>query len=140
MFFDPRISLKPPPFTHNPFPALVAPRPIAWVSTISGTGAVNLAPFSHFNIVSIDPPMVMFAPNCKDGSGTHKDTLRNVLEMQEFVVSVVSGDQRVAMNATSRGLRYGESEFDAVGIAAAGSINVRPPRVADSRAALECKL
>jgi flavin reductase (DIM6/NTAB) family NADH-FMN oxidoreductase RutF len=84
--------------------------------------------------------MVMFAPNSKDGAGTPKDTLRNVREIPEFVVSLVSWKQREAMNATSSVLGYGINEFDAAGVKPAPSVNVRPPRVADSGAALECKV
>jgi flavin reductase (DIM6/NTAB) family NADH-FMN oxidoreductase RutF len=140
LFFDPRAAGRPSQLTHNPLPALVAPRPIAWISSIGSAGVLNLAPFSHFNIVAVDPPMVMFAPNAKDDAGTPKDTLRNVREIPEFVVSLVSRRQREAMNATSSALDYGISEFAATGIGAAHCINVRPPRVADSAAALECKV
>lgn len=140
LFFDPRVTLRPEPLTHSPFPALVAPRPIAWVSSISAAGRANLAPYSHFNIVAVDPPMVMFAPSSKDGNGTPKDTLRNVREVSEFVVSIVGWTQREAMNLTSKVLDHGISEFEAVGVRSVPSVNVRPPRVADSHAALECKV
>jgi flavin reductase (DIM6/NTAB) family NADH-FMN oxidoreductase RutF len=140
VFYDPRAGQRPTELSHDPFPALVAPRPIAWVSSIGAGGAVNLAPFSHFNIVSVDPPMVMFAPNSKDLAGTPKDTLRNVREVPEFVVSLVSWEQRELMNRTSRVLEYGQSEFAEAGVQPAASVNVRPPRVADSRAALECRV
>jgi flavin reductase (DIM6/NTAB) family NADH-FMN oxidoreductase RutF len=138
MFYDPRVSGPPAEFSHNPFPALIAPRPIAWVSSIGKGGQVNLAPYSHFNIAAVDPPMVMFAPAAKGEHGTPKDTLRNVTEVPEFVINIVSYDQRELMNLTSKAHDYGVSEFDAVGLATTPSINVRPPRVAQSRAALEC--
>lgn len=140
LFFDPRESPRPNGLSHNPFPALVAPRPIAWVSSMGRSGEPNLAPFSHFNIVSVEPAMVMFAPNSKDGAGTPKDTLRNVREIPEFVVNLVSAKQREPMNLTSSVLPYGTSEFAFAGIEAVPSVNVRPPRVADSKAALECKV
>lgn len=70
---------------HNPVNALVAPRPIGWVSTVDLLGRVNLAPFSYFNLVSADPPVVVFAPNDKDSQGVAKDSLRNVRETGEFV-------------------------------------------------------
>jgi flavin reductase (DIM6/NTAB) family NADH-FMN oxidoreductase RutF len=125
---------------RNPLPALIVPRPIAWVSSINGCGEANLAPFSHFNLVSIDPPMLMFAPNSKNGAGTQKDTLRNLIQVPEFVVSVVSWDLRAEMNATSESFSYGVSEFEAIGLDSAPSINVRPMRVAKAKAALECKV
>jgi flavin reductase (DIM6/NTAB) family NADH-FMN oxidoreductase RutF len=140
VFFDPRSGELPAALTHNPFLALVAPRPIAWVSSMGAGGQLNLAPFSHFNAVSVEPAMVMFAPNSKDEAETPKDTLRNVREIPEFVVNVVSWPQREAMNLSSRALDYGESEFALTGVKAVPSVNVRPPRVADSRAALECKV
>lgn len=140
LFYDPRVVSRPGPLTHNPFLALVAPRPIAWVSSIDKTGQPNLAPFSHFNIVSVDPPMVMFAPNAKDQAGTPKDTFRNIGEVPEFVVNLVSWEQREKMNATSKTLRFGESEFAYAGVEPTPSVNVSPPRVADSKAALECRV
>ena len=138
MFYDPRVSNPPAELIHNPFPALIAPRPIAWVSSIGQRGQVNLAPYSHFNIVAVDPPMVMFAPAAKDTLGTPKDTLRNVTEVPEFVVNIVSYDHRELMNLTSKVHDYGVSEFETAGLATAPCVNVRPPRVARCRAALEC--
>ncbi|MEZ5557003.1 MAG: hypothetical protein R3E86_00435 [Pseudomonadales bacterium] len=79
MFYDPREGLRPAPLTCN-LNALVAPRPIGWIATVSASGAHNLAPFSYFNAVSADPPMVVFAPNEKSGGGP-KDTLANVQEV-----------------------------------------------------------
>lgn len=140
IFFDPRKEVRPRILTHNPLPALVAPRPIAWISSLDARGVPNLAPFSHFNLVSVDPAMVMFAPNAKDDGGVLKDTLRNVREIPEFVVNLVGWHQREAMNASSAVLPYGRSEFEAVGVAAVPAVNVRPPRVANSRASLECKV
>ena len=140
VFYDPRAGRRPAVLSHDPFPALVAPRPIAWVSTVGAAGQVNLAPFSHFNIAAVDPPMVMFAPNAKDASGTPKDTLRNVREVPQFVVNLASWEHRDAMNRSSRVLEYGESEFTDAGIEPAASINVRPPRVGAAMAALECQV
>ncbi len=139
-FYDPRENLHPKPLTHNPFNALVAPRPIGWISSISLSGEVNLAPFSYFNGISSDPPMVMFAPNAKDREGTPKDTLRNIQEVPEFVVNVVSEELAAAMNQTSAALPFGISEMEAAGLPAADSINVSPPRVAAARASLECRV
>jgi flavin reductase (DIM6/NTAB) family NADH-FMN oxidoreductase RutF len=125
---------------HNPINALVAPRPIGWVSSIDLTGRVNLAPFSYFNLVAGDPPVVMFAPNDKDDRGTIKDTLRNVRETREFVINIVARNLRFAMNLTSTELPHGENEFLIAGLTEAKSVLVKPPRVAESPAALECRV
>jgi flavin reductase (DIM6/NTAB) family NADH-FMN oxidoreductase RutF len=139
MHYDPRRELAPAPLRHNPINALVAPRPIGWISTVSSAGDVNLAPYSYFNAVSADPPMVVFAPNAKD-DGEMKDSDRNLLEVPEFTVSIVSAPLARAMNETSAPYAHGVDEFAAVGIAAAASRYVRPPRVAAARAALECRV
>ncbi|HEX7035729.1 MAG TPA: flavin reductase family protein [Pseudomonadales bacterium] len=140
MFYDPRQHLRPAPLTHNPLNALVAPRPIGWIGSISAEGAENLAPFSYFNAFSADPPVVGFAPNARAGGETPKDTLANVRAVPEFTVSVVSGPLARQMNETSRDLPAGESEFRAAGIASAPSRVVRPPHVRDARAVLECRV
>jgi len=118
---------------HDPFKALVAPRPIGWISTISKSGQVNLAPYSFFNGVSTDPNIVMFA------SGGHKDSLVNVEETGEFVCSLATYELRDEMNQTSAALAHGENEMDFAGIEAAASKLVAPPRVAASPVSLECK-
>lgn len=118
---------------------MIAPRPIAWVSTMSGEGVVNLAPFSFFNGITSRPPTIMFVPVTKF-DGTPKDTLRNIEETEEFVINLVSADLAEAMNATAAALPYGESEFARFGIESVASERVAPPRVATARVALECKL
>jgi flavin reductase (DIM6/NTAB) family NADH-FMN oxidoreductase RutF len=125
---------------HNPLNALVAPRPIGWVSTRGADGRSNLAPFSYYNLASLDPPIVMFAPNEKDAGGNPKDTLRNIRDTGEFVVNVVSWELRLAMNLTSTPLECGDSEFLLAGLKEAPSVLVKPPRVAECPAALECRL
>lgn len=119
--------------------ATILPRPIAWVSTISGEGKTNLAPFSFFQGVTANPPTLMFVPvNTRDG--TKKDTVRNIEAVPEFVVNLVPfalGDQ---MSATSAMLPYGESEFEKFCIASAPSERVRPPRVAAAPVSFECTL
>lgn len=115
----------------------VTPRPIGWISTTSEAGVDNLAPYSFFNVVAVDPPVVMFAPV---GSTDLKDTPRNVRETGEFVVNTVSRDLVDQMNATSATLGAGESEFDHVGIERAESVVVDSPRVAAAKAAFECEL
>ncbi len=133
MFHEPR-SLK-----RSIFNAIVAPRPIGWVSTIGANGGVNLAPFSHFNMVSTAPAALMFSCNTRDDR-TEKDTIANVRATGEFVTSLVSRDLLEAMNLTSTAVPHGSDEFELAGLARAASIKVRPPRVADSPAAFECRL
>ena len=118
---------------------LIVPRPIAWVSSVSAAGVTNLAPFSFFQGVCANPPILMFVPvNTRDGA--KKDTLRNIEAVPEFVVNLVSADLAEEMNQTSAPLPYGVSEFQAVGLASVASVRVRPPRVARARVAFECAL
>ncbi|GAB4476303.1 MAG: flavin reductase family protein [Anaerolineae bacterium] len=117
--------------------SLVVPRPIGWISTISPDGVPNLAPYSFFNGVGAYPPTVMFSAGQRLGP---KDTLRNARETGEFVVNIVSDDLAGAMNLTAGDWPYEVSEFDAAGLAAAPCIDVKPPRVASARAALECRV
>ena len=139
MHYDPRVDAKPAPLKWNPLNALVGPRPIGWITSLDPSGRVNLAPFSYFNAFSSDPPIVAFGPNARP-SGAAKDTLRNVREVPEFTASIVSAPLARAMNETSRELPYGENEMAAAGLTAAASTNVRPPRVAEAHAALECRV
>ena len=119
---------------HDPFKALVAPRPIGWISTVSATGVVNLAPYSFFNAVSDTPPMVMFS------SVGRKDTLRNLGETGEFTCSIASQALVDQMNLTSAMVASDVSEFDLAGLARVPSLVVQAPRVAASPAALECRV
>lgn len=112
--------------------SLVIPRPIAWVSTISEDGVTNLAPHSFFSIVSSDPGIVQFT------STSRKDSLRNIEATGEFVVNLVTVPSRHLTNQSSTPFEYGVSEFTALGIATEESLTVKPPRVADSPAAIEC--
>jgi flavin reductase (DIM6/NTAB) family NADH-FMN oxidoreductase RutF len=124
----------------------VAPRPIAWVSTMSASGALNLAPFSFFNAVCIDPPLLAFAPGLRPpkkagvARGEAKDTLRNVRETREFVVNVVTYELREAMNLTSGEYDPSVNEFELAKVTPQPSKIVRPPRVAESPVSFECKL
>ena len=136
-----REKLKSLGLLFNPFKAVVAPRPIGWVTTINSKGVVNLAPYSFFNAVSTDPPMVFFGANgTHDADGGEKDSLRNVRETGEFVCNMVSWDLRHAMNDTSAPAPRGVNEMQAADIAHIPSRLVKPPRVAASPAHLECKL
>ncbi len=118
----------------DPFKALVTPRPIGWVSTIGADGVLNLAPYSFFNAVSDRPPYVMFS------SGGRKDTLRNVLASGEFTCSIAGWALRDAMNLSSATVAPGVDEFALAGLTPAPSRFVKPPRVAQAHAALECTL
>jgi flavin reductase (DIM6/NTAB) family NADH-FMN oxidoreductase RutF len=124
----------------------VAPRPIAWVSTMSALGQPNLAPFSFFNAVCVDPPLLAFAPGHRrpkqpDAShGEVKDTLRNVRETREFVVNIVTYELAEAMNLTSGEYDASVNEFEVAKVTAQASKIVRPPRVAESLVSFECKL
>jgi flavin reductase (DIM6/NTAB) family NADH-FMN oxidoreductase RutF len=123
----------------------VAPRPIAWVSTVSAAGQPNLAPFSFFNAVCVDPPLLAFAPGLRKpkadtGHGEAKDTLRNVRETKEFVVNIVTYELAEAMNATSGEYDASVNEFELARVTPASSKIVRPPRVAESPVSFECRL
>ena len=119
---------------HDPFKAIVAPRPIGWVTSISLKGEVNLAPYSYFNGVNSRPNLVMFA------SEGRKDSVTFIAETREFVCNLATWDLREAMNATSAPLPRGVNEMQHAGLQAAPSRLVKPPRVAASPCALECKL
>lgn len=132
MDFD--IGSRPAALRHDPFKALVVPRPIGWIGTLDAEGRPNLAPYSFFNGVSDRPPMVMFA------SAGRKDSLRNVLATGEFTVSIAGWDQREAMNVSSAPLAPGVDEFAAAGLQAVPGRRVKAPRVGGAPAALECRL
>lgn len=119
---------------HDPFKALVAPRPIGWVSTLSADGAINLAPYSFFNAIGEDPPMLAFSSNGAKHSATFAG------EGEEFVWNLVTWELREQMNETSAPLPPGQSEFDRAGLAMAPSRIVAPPRVAAARCAMECRV
>lgn len=121
----------------------VVPRPIAWVSTCSKNGINNLAPFSFFNLFSANPPILGFSPGLKRLAGSEpvlKDTLRNVIDTEEFVVNIVSSDLAEKMVQSSGNYDAQTSEFDEVGLSPAPSSMVTPPRVEECRISLECKL
>jgi flavin reductase (DIM6/NTAB) family NADH-FMN oxidoreductase RutF len=119
---------------HDPFKALVAPRPIGWISTLGAEGAVNLAPYSFFNAVCDTPPMLMFS------SSGMKDSAAFAHETREFVWNFPTSALREEMNATSAHLPRGESEFAHAGVTTAPSRIVAVPRVAESPCALECRV
>jgi flavin reductase (DIM6/NTAB) family NADH-FMN oxidoreductase RutF len=119
---------------HDPFKAVVVPRPIGWISSVSPEGILNLAPYSFFNIVSDEPHMVMFS------SGGRKDTQRNIEASGEFTCSLVTDALRENMNMSSAAVSPDVDEFNLAGVTPAPSVYVKSPRVAESPVALECKL
>lgn len=139
MFIDPAIDMKPAPLRYSPFKALVVPRPIGWISTISAAGDINLAPFSFFNGVSDDPPCVMYCPNGTHRDGGPKDSLKNVQETGEFVFNLCNWDLREKMNRTAEHFPRDFDEMAAAGLDAAPCEMVAPPRVAAAPAAFECR-
>ncbi len=119
---------------HDPFKAVVVPRPIGWISSVSPEGVLNLAPYSFFNAVSDKPPMVVFS------SGGRKDSLRNIEASGEFTCSIATDALRAAMNMSSAAVGPEVDEFKLAGLTPAASQFVKAPRVAESPVALECKL
>lgn len=133
IFFEPSSrdrSILP----HDPLKALVAPRPIGWISTMGADGAINLAPYSFFNLFSSSPAILGFS------SESPKDSQTFAGETGEFVWNLATWNLREAMNATSAGFARGVNEFEQAGLAMAPSRLVRPPRVAASPAAVECRV
>jgi flavin reductase (DIM6/NTAB) family NADH-FMN oxidoreductase RutF len=137
MFMD--TSVTPPQEVYHQLVGLVNPRPIAWVTTISPAGVVNLAPFSFFNAFSANPPVVVFSPTLTR-DGRKKDTLRNLESIGEFVVNVATADLAGKVNLTSKELPPDDSEVTLAGLHTTPSAKVKPPRVTEARAALECRV
>lgn len=137
MFFSPDKETSGLPF--NPFKSACVPRPIGWVSSISGDGVHNLAPFSQFQNVTWDPPTVMLAINCRD-DGQPRDTTANILETKEFVWNMATYAQRELVVGSSRDLPSDVDEFEALGIAHAPSNHVKSRRVVGSPVQFECRL
>lgn len=137
MFYEPgkQDPKKDLGMAHNPWKALIQPRPIAWISTLSASGAANLAPYSYYNAVCEDPAIIMFSSGPKD-----KDTARNILETGEFVINVVTDDLLEAMVETSRGVAHGVDEFLLAGLEKRKSRLVKPWAVSGSPVQLECRL
>ncbi len=119
---------------HDPLNAIVAPRPIGWVSTLSASGVPNLAPYSFFNLFNYSPPLIGFS------SMGWKDSVANIAATGEFVWNLVSRDLGEAMNATAANVAADVDEFALAGLETLASLNVKPPRVAASRAQFECKV
>ena len=122
---------------NDPFKSCVVPRPIGWISTIGADGAVNLAPYSFFNAVATEPPMVMFSSNGKQAHGT-KDSVANAEVTGEFVCNMATWDLRDPMSQTSRPVPPEVDEFEIAGLETQPSELVKPPRVKASPIHLEC--
>ncbi|MEP2704640.1 MAG: flavin reductase family protein [Roseibium sp.] len=118
---------------HNPFKAIVSPRPIGWISTLDKDGKPNLAPYSFFNCVADNPPIVMFS------SSNYKDSAANVDATGEFVCNMASLGLKDEMNRSSAPVPHGTSEFELAGLEMAASELIKAPRVAKAVTALECK-
>jgi len=118
---------------HDPFKALIAPRPIGWIGSISKEGIYNLAPYSFFNAISDRPHYVMFS------SKNIKDSVCNVQETGEFTCSLSTWDTRDGMNVSSAPMPADVDEFPISNLTAAASKFVKPPRVKESPAAIECR-
>jgi flavin reductase (DIM6/NTAB) family NADH-FMN oxidoreductase RutF len=119
---------------HDPFKAIIAPRPIGWISTVDAEGRMNLAPYSFFNAVCDSPPILMFS------SAGWKDTVANVEATGAFVWNLATRSLAPQMNISSAAVSPETSEFDLAGLTAAPSRLVKAPRVAETPAALECRL
>ena len=129
--YDPKVGhgLK-----HDPLNAIVAPRPIGWISTVSATGVRNLAPYSFFNAFNYRPPIIGFS------STSWKDSVRNIEETGQFVWNLATRALAQAVNISSATVAEDVDEFDLAGLTPAASRRVAPPRVAESPVAFECRL
>lgn len=132
MFYEP--AKRNHGLPHDPFKAIVTPRPIGWISSLDRDGNLNLAPYSYFNAIATNPPMVMFS---SEGA---KDSVSNIEQTKEFVCNLATWDLRDAMNKSSATVPHHVNEFELAGLEPAPSRLVKPPRVAASPCALECKL
>ncbi len=126
---------------HDPFKAIVTPRPIGWISTIDAEGRANLAPFSFFNGCGDAPPMVMFAQTGrKSRPEPVKDSIANIRETGEFACNIVSQALKEAMNLSSGAYQPEVDEFELAGLTKAPGISIAAPHVAEAPAVLECRL
>jgi flavin reductase (DIM6/NTAB) family NADH-FMN oxidoreductase RutF len=129
-FYEPRLGH---PFKHDPFNAIVGPRPIGWISSQSADGILNLAPYSFFNAFNYVPPLIGFS------SIGRKDSLNNIEATGEFVWNLVTQPQVEAMNQTCKAVAPEVNEFDIAGLTTAPSRLIKVPRVAQSPVSFECR-
>ena len=137
MFYNPEIGHNLP---HDPFKAIVSPRPIGWISTTDKEKNVNLAPYSFFNAIADNPPMIMFSITGQKKNISSKDTLQNIIETKCFVVNVVGKDLLHQMNQTSGNYPKNTDEFILAKLEKSNCVHIDVPRVKKSPASLECTL
>lgn len=136
--FVPAEMVNPAPY--HLLTSIVAPRPIAWVSTLSADGIPNLAPYSFYNAVAGFPPTIMFSVSYRRKEPKEKDTLRNIKQIGEFVTHIVNEAMAEAMIQTAIEFSYGVNEFQMAGLKMLASTDVRPPRIAGVPVAMECQV
>lgn len=125
---------------YNPLKACVVPRPIGWITTLDAAGKINVAPFSFFNLLSYDPPFVMFSAGTHEGDGGTKDTVANVQATGEFVYNMATWAQKDQMSSTAMIIDREVDEMAASGLEPEPSRLVRPPRIKGSPVQFECRL
>lgn len=135
MYYEPGVT--PHGLPHDPFKSCVVPRPIGWISTVDSHGRHNLAPYSQFQNVTFNPPIVMFSANQNTG-GQRKDSVRNAEETGEFVWNMATYALRDAVNKSAEELPHGVDEFEQAGLVKLPSRKVKPMRVAGSPIQFEC--
>jgi flavin reductase (DIM6/NTAB) family NADH-FMN oxidoreductase RutF len=135
MYYEPGVT--PHGLPHDPFKSCVVPRPIGWISTIDREGRHNLAPYSQFQNVTFNPPIVMFSAN-QDTGGQRKDSVRNAEDTGEFVWNMATYELREAVNMSAQELPHGVDEFEHAGLVKLPSRKVKPARVAGSPIQFEC--
>jgi flavin reductase (DIM6/NTAB) family NADH-FMN oxidoreductase RutF len=135
MYYEPGVTPHGLPF--DPFKSCVVPRPIGWISTVDAQGRHNLAPYSQFQNISFDPPIVMFSAN-QDTTGNRKDSVRNAEQTGEFVWNMATYELREAVNISAEELPHGVDEFERAGLQKLPSKRVKPMRVARSPIQFEC--
>jgi flavin reductase (DIM6/NTAB) family NADH-FMN oxidoreductase RutF len=135
MYYEPGVTPHGLPF--DPFKSCVVPRPIGWISTVDAQGRHNLAPYSQFQNISFDPPIVMFSAN-QDTTGNRKDSVRNAEQTGEFVWNMATYELRDAVNVSAEELPHGVDEFERAGLVKLPSKLVKPMRVARSPIQFEC--
>ena len=122
---------------YNPFKSICVPRPIAWISSLSKSGVLNIAPFSQFTNLSYDPPMIVFSSSDRS-EGTQKDTVQNILDTKEFVVNMATWELRDEVEITGQSVGPDVDEAKLAGLAMTPSIMVAPPRITRSPVQMEC--
>lgn len=136
MYYEPGIT--PHGLPHDPFKSCVIPRPIGWISTVDASGNHNLAPYSQFQNITFDPPIVMFSAN-QTTAGERKDSVRNAETTGEFVWNMATYELREAVNITAEELPFGVDEFERAGLEKLPSRRVKPMRVKGSPIQFECE-